>query len=537
MEFIDRFINNLLFSSKRIWILGLYLTVGFTVYYPSISGEFFFDDEHFIQNNKHVQELNIKKIYSSSVTEGAGIEGNFYRPNQQLIYGLVYQSQEEKPEAFHIISILLHCLNAFTLCILIFSIFKNAFYSIGVSILYLIHPVLTEAVAYISGLADPLGTLFLLLSLFGARKYLLTKKVQWFALMFFSIIVSLLSKENMVVLVPLHLLNWAIFKYNSKSFSLKKTDLAVLPPILLGSLYTYLKLNVWVFSNQVGLTGQDNIYTQNIWVRIKTFFHVLPEYFRLTLVPTNLHYEKPYVGYTEWPTPTIFLVFLFTAAIILAVYFFRIKQWPFAVLFGWLWFGFAMIPYTGIVPLNAMYLEHWLYIPIIGLLLIIVVLVDLIPGFVRWLIVLLICISFGWMTYSRSKDWADPIRFYKNELKYNENSIRLYNNIAMHFMDEGNTQQAIEYYQLAVSHNSLNFPQPYHNLGNAYLGLGNYELAFQYFGQALQSNLQFKYTYAKLYELFQKTGNQQKAEIAGSIYKKIENGQPATVKEVQPLFD
>ncbi len=74
---------------KKFNIFALFFLIACATYFPALKGEFLLDDEHFIEKNQYVHELNVKKIYTSSVTEGAGKISNFYRPNQQLVYSIL----------------------------------------------------------------------------------------------------------------------------------------------------------------------------------------------------------------------------------------------------------------------------------------------------------------------------------------------------------------------------------------------------------------------------------------------------------------
>lgn len=64
------------------------------------------------------------------------------------------------------------------------------------------------------------------------------------------------------------------------------------------------------------------------------------------------------------------IVILFGAFII-----FRYKKNP-NLFLGLTWFFTALLPYSGIFPLNAMYLEHWLYVPMIGIAILIATFID-----------------------------------------------------------------------------------------------------------------------------------------------------------------
>ena len=114
-------LNRIIANNTRV--LLLLLLFGLLAYVNVLKGPFLFDDEHFIVKNVMIQSLkSIPDIYSSSVTEGAGISANFYRPNQQLMFAFLFQLFGLNALPYHLFSVLLHILNAFLLFKLINSI-------------------------------------------------------------------------------------------------------------------------------------------------------------------------------------------------------------------------------------------------------------------------------------------------------------------------------------------------------------------------------------------------------------------------------
>ena len=144
---------------KKVYVFLIFVVVALVGYANVLNGPFLLDDEHFIQRNTHVHELNVKKIYTTSVTHGAGQKSNFYRPNQQLAFAVVYNFFKENTLPYHIVSLLVHIFNVYILFLFLCFFFsdKAAFYS---SLIFLIHPIQTESVSFISGLAGPLGFFF-----------------------------------------------------------------------------------------------------------------------------------------------------------------------------------------------------------------------------------------------------------------------------------------------------------------------------------------------------------------------------------------
>ena len=131
---------------------------------PCLNGPFFFDDEHFIQKNQLIHSLDhVPELYASTVTQGAAIKGNFYRPNQQLVYALLYHHYGQSTTLpYHLVSLMLHIASGILILFWLGLLGLGLFPAATGAALFLLHPVQTEAVCYISGLADPLATFFML---------------------------------------------------------------------------------------------------------------------------------------------------------------------------------------------------------------------------------------------------------------------------------------------------------------------------------------------------------------------------------------
>ncbi|MCK5840452.1 MAG: tetratricopeptide repeat protein, partial [Bacteroidales bacterium] len=478
-------------SERKLFVFGILLAFALICYVNVIDGPMLFDDEHFIEKNLLIQSLdNIPDIYTTSVTEGAYIGSNFYRPNQQVVYAFLYHFFKLSPVAYHLISILLHLLNAFFVFLLLvrFSFSRNA--SFIAALLFLIHPVQVEAVSYISGLADPLGLFFLLLGLLSYQKGLISRvrATQWtrFALSVAFFVAALFTKENQVIFLPLSIIV-GIYTYVNEQ---KRADsfifISTFVLVLIASAYLFLKLTVFNFTGEIGLTDASNIYTENLFIRLLTFLSIQWDYFTMIIFPLRLNYEKPYMAYADIVT----LRSLFGIMLVLITLFFTIRLKRHRRIFlGLSWFFACLVPFSGIIPLNAMFLEHWLYVPLIGISILLASLYDwlLIKGKsqIFLIILILVVILFSIRVILRNKEWSDIERFYLNELKYTDSSIRIYNNLAMYYADEKVPGKAIYYYEKAIEVGDF-FPQPHHNLANLFHNRGDINKAIDELHKALR---------------------------------------------------
>lgn len=525
------------FIQSNLAVLVVLLIAVFASYFPVLSGPFLFDDEFFIEKNESVRGFKVKEIYTTGVTQGANIGGNFYRPNQQFAFAVINKIFGQKPLAFHAFSILCHALCAFLLFVFLVGLnFSRMGSLIGAS-LFLLHPVQTEAVSYISGLADPLSVLFLLSGLIFLTKALKENAAtKWFALSVLFFILALFTKENTVVFFPLAVVVAFFLHFSSQTKWQNKTGLWFGLFTLLALGYLVLKFTVFKFGDNAGLTSEKNLYTENLHIRIITFFNILPEYFKMFLFPKNLNYEKPYTAYTELMNMRVFISLLAVAVFAYSVY--SIKKMPFLFL-ATAWFFVAIAPFTGIIPLNSMYLEHWLYVPIIGFIMLIVLLHEFLAAkkiSVGFAIVLIsVLLLFSVRTFSRNKEWSDVEKFYLNELKYSQDAIRIYNNLGMYYAGKKQYSKAISYYQKAIKKWD-NFPQPHHNIANIYLDMNRPEDALNELYNALRIDPNFLYSLDKLQLVYAAYGREDKAQVIRSWIGQIQQGGKIEFAQIDALM-
>lgn len=524
---------------KNYKVFLLFLVLGFGVYGSVIKGGFLFDDEHFIQKNEFVKEFNVGKIYTSSVTEGAGLDGNFYRPNQQLFYAILYKIFGEKVEVFHIQSILFHVLNSFLLFLLFCVLDFNRIASLIGSLLFLLHPIQTEAVSYISGFADPLALACMLtaaLLFVWANKEVEKPKWGFILLSLLFCVGALFTKESAVVFLPLIFLLAFYLKLKDK-VKVNTANISYLAGVtLFTGLYLVGKFTIFKFSDAAGLSEQSDLYTENLHIRIITFLNVMPEYFKMFVFPVELNYEKPYTAYTTIVTRGgIFSLLVVAALVVTAIYHKKVPR----LFLGLAWFFVALAPFVGIVPLNAMYLEHWIYVPIVGLIMLIMCLYEFLATKKLGAVFLifftpLMLLAVG-RTYARNQEWGDIEKFYKNELKYTDNAVRIYNNLGMYYAEKGNNNKAINYYRKGIQVWD-NFPQPHHNIAGIYIEMNEIENALIELNRALQIDPNFIYSLDRLYKIYAAYGENEKAEAIAALIQNVQNGGQNSFEQIDRIM-
>lgn len=486
---------------NKIFIIILFI-ISFSLYYNVIHTKLFFDDEYFIVRNEFVQNFNIKEILTSQAYSGAGIAGSFYRPFQFIIHSIIYQFFGINPIPYHIISILFHTLVAVLIYLLVIDFKLSNTTAIFSSLLFLVHPIATQAVSYVSGLGDPMSLFFILLAILIYRKKdFFNYKLIPLILFSISIILAFLSKERSgVFILLLILIDLAFYKSqknnNKKELFqfIKKDNISYyISSFILTVTYFFLRLfylNFGEFSVKSSVT---------LYQRLITFIYVLGDYIKIIVYPHTLYLERPIVIFSS----LLNLRIIITLMALLLIIFLAIKNYNSnkILLFSFFWFMITLLPSSGIIPLSYTIKEHWIYFSMVGFCI----------GFVYYwfkfitnkkiAIALLILIIFALSirTYHRNQEWSDAKLFFENELRHNPQSDNGIANLAYEYYLDGNINKAIELYSKGVKlKDSHQLAMMNYDLGYMYHLKNNDDLAIKLYHKSLEIDPYYIYALQEL---------------------------------------
>lgn len=495
----------------RLVVLA-FVVIGFALYFNSFSNKMFWDDDDFILKNEYIKDWKyIPKYFSKNVIAGANLLSNYWRPVLLSVFSLEWHIWKDWLIGWHFINTSFHIADAILLFFILFYLFKNRWLAFLAGLVFLVHPLQTEAVVYVNSLGDSLSVFFIFLGIIFYLKFRLSGK-SFFenSFYFFSLlmyVLALMSKETAIIMPGLIFiieLFFSGFGLNLKE-RLKKTAKAVWPFFLIAGFYILLRATVLNFNNTFNLYGEENVFTSNFYVRLFTFFRILTIYFGLLFVPFNLHMERTAEIATSFFSPSVVLgAILFFGLLGLAFQGFR--KYP-ILSFGIFWFFIGISVTSNLaVPINGLLYEHWLYLPLIGIFLALVWLGMVLGqkyGIKEILLVLFIIylIFFGILTIKRNRDWRNPIVFYEQVLGYAPDSYRVLNNLGMAYSDVKDYNKAEENYVKAINLYPSG-PVAYHNLANLYKERGKIDLAVENFNKALKLDPDFVFSYNSLAQLY-----------------------------------
>lgn len=488
---------------RRHWIAPVVLIViTIAAYANGTTGPFLWDDLETVVHNPLIHSwANLPQIFSASVFGGTAGGNEFYRPLVTLSFLLNYQLAELTPLSYHLVNLLLHIGSTLLLFGLLQKLQLSKAQALFVSAVFAVHPIGIEVVTFVSGRSDALASFFMLLSFYSYVQ----KNPWWQLLTIFSVIAGLFSKESAVIVAPLLLfISWFYKEHRSKTHWLTASTL-----LLISVVYAALRL-----SNLDDGTGSLSwIARASFTERLMTIPYALLEYLRITFWPNPLHmeYHTVVTSFTHWS------IWIFVCLVIFG--FVTVKKLftnHYSLFIFWiLWFLIGLLPVLNIVaPQTSTVREHWLYLPAIGLF----VLVAKLPLWKKadpdnlFIAAVAVVTALGLLTYERNRDWLEPMRLYVHDVQLEPRSFTLWNNVGTEYFAAGNVSAAAEAFTNAIQQSpNQAYSVPYNNLGVIQENQRNYEQALSLYLRSIELT-QYKLGYVNAIGLYRKLGENQKAE-------------------------
>ncbi len=367
------------------------------------------------------------------------LSGSRYRPLSVVTFAIENQFLGYSPGFSHFLNMVLYGLNGILiyliLCRLLVKYPAERWYlSIPFisTVLYMVHPLHTEAVANIKGRDEIMVFMGSLLALYYTIRYLDTKQAKYLGYTFIAFFLGLMSKENAVTflaVIPLTI-------YFFTEYDLKKNLVAFAPMLGAGILF------MGVRAAAVGRpSGQmlenlinDPFLGATFMEKYATIFHTFGVYLKLLFVPHPLTFDYyPYhIPIVSWGLSSIVPLLIYVGAGLYALWGLRTKSLvAYAILFYLLTFSIVS---NFFVNIGVFMSERFLYIPSLGFCLIIAYLLTeklpkliknekthaaLVAGFVG-----VVSVLFIGKSITRNFDWKDDMTLIRKDVQVSSNSAK-----------------------------------------------------------------------------------------------------------------
>jgi tetratricopeptide (TPR) repeat protein len=492
--------------SKYSYIILAIIT--FAVFANSLANEFVFDDESVILSDPTITQLsNIPKFFSGQLGFHKVI-GAYYRPVISSSYAIDYAIWQYNPFGFHLTNILIHIINVLLLFKLLSLMFKNYSspyknYIILISVLiFAVHPVHTEVVAWVSGRTDGLACTFFFASFIFYLIYAENPVFKNILLTLTLYLFALFAKE-MAITLPAVILLYELIVNKLKIKEFIKSRYLIFIFYILVSLF-YLLLRYLALKDEIPRETYFYFYQKDSITAFLTMLQTLPIYFRLSIAPYGLLYH--YSGYlpdiSSITEPRALYAVFFIIIMISAAIFF-IRKSPY-ISFSIIIFFVTLLPVMNIVPSMNFMAERFLYIPSFFLSIIVAAVLfkyfnDKSYNYVMG-ISAAVLIIFIYMTYNRNAEWKTNNSLFLSA--EGRPGTVTYVNIGNIYANKGDFDIAEVYYRKAIDLRKESLVA-YNNIGKIFMVRENFDSAYYYINKAyLLDTLSPEpmFTFAQMYQ-------------------------------------
>jgi tetratricopeptide (TPR) repeat protein len=478
-----------------------FVVLVFLIYSNSLEGPFLFDDEPNIVTNPNTRLI----VFTQEGLKDAGFKSLIStRPVSNISFSLNYFFHQFDVMGYHLVNVIIHILTG----ILLYFFIKNtlnillrknnnpiireslnpsliAFFA---SLIWLIHPIHTQSVAYIVQRMNSMSAMFYIMSML---LYVRARQVEGKGkkgILFIGCalagILAMGSKEIAATL-PFFILLYEFYFFQDLDISWFRRHIYLFMAILI---FVVIIVFIYLGAHPIdkilaGYGRRDFSLTQ----RVLTEFRVVIFYISLLLFPhpsrLNLEHDFTISNSLIDPVTTILALCIIIGLVGIAVYKARINR---LLSFVIIWFLGNLVIESSVIGLEIIF-EHRTYLPSMFVILLAVVLIFryfrqrwLQIGILCWLVIL-----FSFWTHERSRVWADSVILWTDCVEKSPNKARPRSNLGRALAENGRPDEGIIQLKEALRLRP-DYAVAHNNLGTALEKQGRIDEAIEHYSEAVR---------------------------------------------------
>ena len=453
--------------------------VTFVIYIPTLNGDFIWDDDDFLYNN------NLIKADDGIYSFWFSTKPPDYFPLTSTTLWLEWRLWGKNALGYRVVNVLLHVISS----VLIWLILKRLKVPGAwlAALIFAVHPVNVETVAWITQRKNTLSMVFYTLSILLYLKFETNENRRLYGFSLGVFLLALLSKTS-VVMLPFVLLGCAWWQ---RGLIVRKDFFRSIPYFAIaGSLSL---VTIWF---QYSTIGGDVVRTDSFLSRLAGAGWTVWFYLYKAVLPINLFFFYP-----RWEIDEYAFISYVPGLILLGllISFWRHRQsWGNPLLFGLGYFVTTLFPVMGFFNIYFMryslVADHWQYQSIIGIIALLVGLGSLAYHRLNKMfrrsamVTVVIIVSLTALaTWRQGHIYKDVETLYRHTITKNPQSWPAHYNLGVVFNDQGRVEESIEHY-LQVLRIKPDLEEAQNNLGVALFRTGNIKGAIAIFQEAVRIN-------------------------------------------------
>ncbi len=471
---------------KNTLAIALIIISGICIYSNTFYNPFVFDDINFItQNNPH---LHMTQWSWPQIKKALFEAQPSHRFLPKLSFALNYYFGKENPWGFHLVNMILHMGVAMTLFAFVQTMLQLPvslqapwgirdlqsirLISLSTALIWMAHPIQTNAVTYMCQRMTSMAALFYLLSMTayvkarmaGIQHHRKKAWAYWTACAGFGVC-AVASKENAGMLpVMILLVEWYFFQ------DLKNIRPHGFLPALLMAGTAISAIALWYLGENPLQRIADSYANREFTLsqRVMTQWRVIGYYLSLMIAPdpNRFHLDHDYPLSLGWghPPSTVFCFLMMVSMVAAGIHLAKRRRWFSFCIF---WCLGNLVIESSIIGIEIIF-EHRMYLPSMMLCFFMALIVfrrmqSSVKAF--WMLAMLAA-TLSIASYQRNLIWQDDVSFWADNAVKSPGKARPYQNLAYSYQRKGNFDQAIVHYEKSLQ--IAPHPVAYFNLGLAY---------------------------------------------------------------------
>jgi tetratricopeptide (TPR) repeat protein len=444
-----------------VFALGLtFLIYSKLLFYGHIS----WDDPEMVFKNKAVKEFNVVAFFSQSFV------GN-YLPFTMLLHAKAWWIFGNYNGGHHVINLLLHLLNGILVFQITNHLFKNKALSDLTAVVFLLHPLQIESVAWISELKNVLSAFFYFASIRYYLLYLENAKIKLYLLAFVWFLAGCLSKSSVVIL-PLSLMGIDVLLKQNFRFSYLFNKI---PFLLVSLVFGIINIKTQMADQFINYSHAFPYHE-----RLGYAGYALIKYLILFVFPANLSVLYPYPSNKAF---ALVLGFVFLA-ILSFITFYNLKKRKYAIPALFFLCVSGLILVLQFVPFGeVLFADRYMYVPLVYFSMLILFVCREPVAKIKYLSYIIIG-ALAVVTFLRLEVWKSSVILYTDILKKTPDSFVALNSLGSELMMQNEDKKALAYLEKSVKVSPENYKGHY-NKGLLLLKTNKPKEAIKSFNKAI----------------------------------------------------
>lgn len=470
-------------------LLAAVLMATAAAYLWTLQFGFVYDDLGQILSNPMVQSWRYFPTYfRGNVWMQQSPVGNYYRPLfltwlliNHTMFGL-------HPTFWHLTNILTHLGATALVYWLALRLTREQKVAAITALLFGVHPVHVESVAWISGVTDPLLVLLMIPAFLAVMNYRENKEGKWLAVSVGMFAASLLAKETAVILPGLVMVY--VLLSSEEPWKKRAADAArlVVPYAVVTLVYLVMRAAALqgLAHTTVDIPAKISLYTVP---------SVLWFYLKQLCMPVGLSafYDTPYVTHVSWKYLLAPFVGVLVTLLVIGVAWWKSRSALVGIAAAWMLLPLAPVMNLSLLPMGDFVHDRYLYVPSIGFALLVAMAlakldeISILPRYASAAVAVTIAAAMIAGTILQSQPWKDDIPLYVRGMRIAPNNDLPRNKLAATFVARRMYDKGIRLYEFVLSVDPDYWYANY-KMGYAQYMTGHYDKAEQYLAKCVAVN-------------------------------------------------